>query len=91
MNHRVESESGHLVEFVVSEGRIVDMLVDWPEDQDELLFTQGVPAHVKVEDAPEHVRARAGTYGMDVCYYDPDRCRTCYCDGAGHMRCVGMC
>jgi hypothetical protein len=28
---------------------------------------------------------------MDVCYYDPDGCRTCYCDDAGHMHCVGMC
>jgi hypothetical protein len=91
MNHRVESESGHVVEFVVEDGRIVDMLGEWPSGQDELVFVRDIPRHANVEDVPEHVRARAIERGMDVCYYDPDHCRTCYCDDAGHMRCVGMC
>ena len=91
MNHRVESDSGHVVEFVVEDGRIVAMLGEWPADQEELVFTQGVPSHATLKDVPEHVRRRADERAMDVCYYDPDSCRTCYCDDAGHMHCVGMC
>lgn|GEM_PF-3757221 len=91
MNHRVESESGHVVEFVVEEGHIVDMLGEWPADRDELVFTADVPPHSKLDDVPEHVLARAAERAMDVCYYDPNGCRTCYCDDRGHMHCVGMC
>jgi hypothetical protein len=91
VNHRVESESGHVVEFVVEQGRIVEMLGDWPAGEDELVFSTGVPPHMSLSDVPEHVRVRAAERGMDVCYYDPDHCRTCYCDDAGHMHCVGMC
>ena len=91
MNHRVESESGHVVEFVVERGQIVDMLGEFASDEDELVLTSGVPPHTNVEDVPEHVRARAMERGMEVCYYDPDGCRTCYCDDAGRMHCVGMC
>lgn len=90
MNHRIESETGHVVEFVVADLRIVDMLGEWPPDQDELVFVRDVPPHTNIEDVPEHVRARAIERGMEVCYYDPEYCRTCYCDD-GHMRCVGMC
>jgi hypothetical protein len=30
----------------------VGMVVDWPDGQDELVFTEGVPAHARVKDVP---------------------------------------
>jgi hypothetical protein len=91
--HRLMSESGHVVEFIVDEaGRITEMLGDWPEGVAELVFTEGVPAHQNVANVPEHVRAFGPSRGpVDVCYYDPDRCRTCFCDDSGRMWCVGKC
>ena len=93
VNHRLESETGQVVEFVVDDGgRILDMVGEMPTDQDELVFSQGVPNHVNVQDVPEHVRSWGSERGLDeVCYYDPNGCLTCFCDAAGRMHCKKIC
>jgi hypothetical protein len=90
MRYRLQSDSGHFAEFVVSGDRLVEMQVEWPDDQDELVFIDP-PTHTTIDDVPEHIRAHAEARDEVVCLYDPRGCRTCFCDGKGRMRCVGMC
>ena len=91
-SHRLKSDSGHVFEFVVGHsGQIVDMRGDWPAGEEELVFSVGLPTRETVTSAPEHILEWGAVRGWDVCYYDPDACRTCYCDDSGRMRCVGMC
>jgi hypothetical protein len=53
-------------------------------------LTGVLPPHAKVGNAPEHINSFAEDRGMDVCFYDGDGCRTCFCVGE-RMTCIRMC
>jgi hypothetical protein len=90
--HSVQDDSGAGFEIHIDEQeRIVDVAGEWSGPGGEFKIAGPLPTHTSVEGAPEHIRAFATQHGLDVCYYDPDHCRTCYCDEKGGMRCVGMC
>lgn len=90
--HHVSSTTGSQFEIVVDDDRrILDVKGDWPEGDEEITFRDNVPEHGTLSDVPEHIVSEAAAKGWEVCYYDGTHCRTCYCDGQGHMRCVGQC
>lgn len=90
--HRLVSESGEALAFVLRGERFTEVRGPWPEGRGELVFRRGIPPHRHLVDLPAHVVARAEAQGVHVCAYDPNSCRTCYCDGGGQMlRCVAEC
>ncbi len=79
--HRLTASSGAEFEIIVGEdGRIADITGPWPQDGSEFAFEGPLPTHTRVNKTPAHIDAAAAKRGMDVCFYDPDGCRTCYCD-----------
>ncbi len=91
--HQVTSSLGGDFEISVGDdGRIADVAGEWPEQGVEFELTGGIPGHTPVEELPENIRSAAASRGQEVCFYDPDGCRTCFCDESGRvLRCVGMC
>jgi len=91
--HRVMATSGSEFELVLdNDGRLDDVVGPWPvEDGAEFELEGPLPAHANLDDAPGHIQAYATERGRDVCFYDPDECRTCFCDATGRMYCRKMC
>jgi hypothetical protein len=89
-SHQVESDTAGSFEIQVDdEGRITDVVGNWPGPGIEFHMDGPLPLHLAVGEVPDSVREKAG--GRDVCFYDPDHCRTCFCDENGGMHCVGIC
>lgn len=90
--HTVKSSTGKAFDVVVGEdGRIADVIGDWPGPGEEFKLLAPLPEHRPPADPPAELVARARARQADVCFYDPDGCRTCFCDDKGHMHCVGEC
>jgi hypothetical protein len=62
----------------------------WPSVGHEFTLS-GVPSHRFPRDVPEVFQREALSRGEEVCYYDNDECRVCFCDGSGRVRCVKKC
>jgi len=91
-SHQVESSIGSRFEIVVGDDtQIHDVVGDWPEAGVEFQLHGPIPEHSPIKDVPVKISATADERGQDVCFYDPDGCRTCFCDDRGHMHCVGEC
>jgi hypothetical protein len=90
--HRLSATSGDTFELVLDDdGRIADVAGPWPDEQDAEFELEGpLPSHQNV-DAPQHIAGFAAERSLDVCFYDPVSCRTCYCDAGGRMTCRKMC
>jgi hypothetical protein len=90
--HTVKSSTGSPFEIVIDDdGRIADVVGNWPEAGEEFELRAPLPAHRPPENPPAEVVAKARQRQADVCFYDPNGCRTCFCDDKGHMHCVGEC
>jgi hypothetical protein len=50
-----------------------------------------LPEHEEPLDVPESITARAEARRRRVCYYNPNTCQTCFCDGEGNMECGDYC
>lgn len=91
-SHILRDANGGEFEVVIDESqRITDVSGEWPAKDEVFTLAGPLPAHSIVEEVPERVRRHPAAKGREVCFYDPDSCRTCYCDDEGHMHCVGMC
>jgi hypothetical protein len=91
--HALNDQTGRQFQLHLDESsRIVDVVGEWPEGEEEFRLEGPLPPHVDVDGAPDHVVAEAAKRGLTVCYYDDTRCQTCYCDKEGNiMYCRGMC
>lgn len=74
-------------------GTILSIQGPWPERPGfEFDLTVDHCEFAEASNVPQEVRASAEARGLQVCYYDPVHCRTCYCDAHGKvLRCVGHC
>jgi hypothetical protein len=91
--HQLSATSGETFELVLGDdGRIADVAGPWPEERDAEFELEGpIPTHANVS-APDHVMRFAAEAGREVCFYDPDGCRTCFCDEHGKLLyCRKMC
>lgn len=75
------------------EGAITDVSGPWPEEPAfELELTGEIPRFSLPRDVPDRIVKEAMAKGLEICYYDPVHCRTCYCDGSGKViRCASHC
>jgi len=85
--HQVQSSAGQFELVIDEKGVIAEVVGPWP-DEGEFTIEGPIPDHVSVE-VPDSIREAAA--GREVCHYDPVRCRTCYCDEKGGMRCYPHC
>lgn len=91
-SHRLSDTAGKEFELLIDEtSRIADVVGEWPGPNEEFTIEGPLPKHENIVDVPEKIQAHAAANGWEVCFYDPEGCRTCYCDDKGHMRCVGIC
>ena len=67
------------------------MVGEWPQDGSEFTLVGPLPAHEEPADVPENIASRATARGRRVCYYNPNSCQTCFCDGEGNMECGNFC
>ncbi|HEY7874198.1 MAG TPA: hypothetical protein VIG64_03650 [Actinomycetota bacterium] len=88
--HKMQSGEIEFEVLLDDDGRISDVVGPWPEADGEVELTGVLPPHAKVGNAPEHINSFAEDRGMDVCFYDGDGCRTCFCVGE-RMTCIRMC
>lgn len=74
-------------------GEITDVAGPWPDGPTADFELHGMlPPHTAPAGVPDRVRALAIDRGLEVCFYDPVNCRTCFCDGTGRIvRCSKMC
>lgn len=87
-----DSSGGRFELHLDGSARIVNVVGDWPQGNEEFRLEGPLPAHAEVEGAPEHIVAEARKRGLAVCFYDDTHCRTCYCDKEGNvMYCKGIC
>ena len=92
--HSMTAGSGEVFEVVLDdEGRITDVAGPWPAGKGAEFELRGdVPQHVAVEGVPAHVQEFGASRGATVCMYDPNGCRTCFCDADGSvLYCRNMC
>jgi hypothetical protein len=90
-SHRMESDHGDF-EVIVEDGRIVDVVGDWPETGIEFELRGEIPEHSPPQNPPESIKAAAAERAMDGCYWSESGCHVCFCDGSGKiLRCVRMC
>lgn len=76
-----------------SDGGISGVDGPWPEESGLEFEVYGeIPAHPPASNAPDRVLTLAIARGLDVCHYDEQNCRTCFCDGSGKViRCANQC
>jgi|tagenome__1003787_1003787.scaffolds.fasta_scaffold20944239_6 hypothetical protein len=90
--HRIEDSSGATFEVHVDEsGQVTDVVGPWPERGGRFDLRGDLPNLTARPDVPEHIKTSAAERGMEVCFHDEIGCRTCFCDGKGHVHCVGEC
>lgn len=92
--HRLQNDQGADFEIRCDElGLIHAIEGPWPAGRDyEFELSGEMPSFALARDVPARITSTAEKTGLQVCYYDPVHCRTCYCDGKGKViRCVGHC
>ena len=84
------SSLGREFEILIGpEGRIVDVVGDWPADGKEFQLPHP-PAHMSLLERPERLAADPRSAGRTICWYDQASSRACFCDDTGRvLHCVG--
>lgn len=89
----VDDSENEFVLHLDSEGLATLLDGPWPDETGVEFVLEGeLPPLAKPANVPEHLLTKGLERGLEVCYYDPHHCRTCYCDGSGRrLYCVPQC